>query len=107
MSAQSIAISPHYQKLVFKQQTITASAVAFTAIAASDNMAKAENIFVQAKSTNSGPITIGNSSVTAGGAGIELAPGANANLPAFTAGFWYAIGTLNDKLNITYQAVAE
>lgn len=105
MSAQLLAISPHYKAVTPKQQSVTTTAAQIPQLAATDAVkGTPDNIFVQALSTNTGIITISNTaSVTAGGAGIELPAGANINLPTHNAGEWYAIASAGtQKLNVTY-----
>lgn len=108
--AKNISLAPHYKYNVFKQQTVTTSAVVITSLSSSDVIkGRPENIFVQALSTNTSPIYIANSSgVTAAGASIELVAGANLNLPAHDFANWYVICTSgSQKLNIVYQANVE
>ncbi len=107
MSAQTIAIPSHYKNIVIKRQVVSTTATVLTALSPTADVVKGrpENIFVQALSTNSGPITIGNSAVTAGGAGIELVAGANVNLPSNQIGFWFVVcASGTQQLNISYQS---
>ena len=105
MSAQVIAVPSHYKYIVTKQQTVTASSVALTQLAGTDVIkGRPDNIFVQALSGNVGKIYLNNGTATVGGAGIELAAGANVNLPSSDPTVWQVIGTLSDKLNIIYQS---
>lgn len=103
MSAQILSIPSHYKNLVFKQQTVTTSESALTPLVpVTDIIKKPENILVQALSTNTAPIYLAGTGVTAGGAAIELAAGANINLPSNDQA-WFAIATSgSQKLNIIY-----
>jgi hypothetical protein len=107
MSAQTIAIPSHYKNNVIKRQVVNTTATVLTALVPVTDAitGRPENIFVQALSTNSGPITLGNSAVTAGGAGIELVAGANVNLPSNEIGFWFVVcASGTQQLNIVYQS---
>lgn len=102
MAAQGIAIPAHYEFLTFKQQTVGTSEAALTPLALTDAVKKAENIFVQAAASNTGKIYLAQTGLTAGGAAIELAAGANLNLPSNDVA-WFAIAdAANQKLNIVY-----
>lgn len=106
MSAQTISISPNYKYLDIHQISVTSTEQAFPAFTV-DNPVKGrcESIFVQALSTNTGTITLNETGVVSGGAGIELPAGANAILPLNDRGFWYAIASSGtQKLNIIYQS---
>lgn len=105
MSMLTIAIPSHYSQIVTKQQTVSASSTVLTALAASDAIkGRPDNIFVQALAANTGKVYINLGTATIGGAGIELVPGSNINLPGNLVSSWQVIGTASDKLNIIYQA---
>lgn len=107
MSALNLTVGSKFKNNVIKRQSVTTSAVVLTALAASDSIkGEPEQIFVQALSTNSGPITIGASGVTAGGAGIELVAGANTVLPSHTISDWFVIAGATQALNIIYSSKA-
>ena len=103
MAAQVLSIPAHYENLVIKQQTVTTTQAALTPlVVVTDAIKKPENILVQALSTNTAPIYIGATGLTAGGAAIELAAGANINLPSNDFA-WFVIATSgSQKLNIIY-----
>lgn len=106
MSALNLVTSGKYKNNTIKQQTVTTSAVALTALAAGDAV-KGEpgQIFVQALSTNAVPVYIGGSDVTAAGASIELVAGANTVLPSHTIADWYCICASGaPKINIVYSS---
>lgn len=92
-----------------KQQTVGNTASPLDPIVLGDAVKVPENILVQALSTNVGSITIGfDSGVTAGGAGIELPPGANVNLPTNRYQDVYVISAAGGELlNIIYSQGAE
>ena len=105
--SQTIAIPSHYTNLVIKQQTVTITATALTALVVPTDViqGRPDNIFIQAPATNTGAITLGKSGVTAGGAGIELVAGANMNLPSNDISSWFVIvASGTQKLNIVYQS---
>lgn len=105
MSVHTIAIPAHYKNITMKQQTVSATSTALTPPALGDAVYKRpDNIFVQALAANSGKVYLGIGTTVAGAAGIELAPGANVNLPSNDPLVWQVIGTASDKLNITYQS---
>lgn len=106
MSAQTIAIPPNYKIVEMQQMSVTTTRAVLVAYSASGPFkGRCESIFIQAMSTNSGTITVGNSAVTSGGAGIELVAGGNITLPCNDRGFWYVIAsTGTQKLNVIYQA---
>jgi phosphoserine phosphatase len=108
MSALALTVSSKFKNNVIKQQTCTTSAVVLTALASTDAIiGEPEQIFVQALSTNSVPIYIGGSGVTAAGASIELVAGANTVLPSHRIADWYIIcASGSPKLNIVYSAKA-
>lgn len=108
MSALSLTIGAKFKKNVIKQQTVGGTAAALTPLALTDSVKTPEQIFVQAPSTNTGRITIGFVGVTAGGAGIELAAGANTVLPSHNVADWYVIASAaGQALNIIYSCGAE
>jgi hypothetical protein len=100
-------VSSKFKFNTFKQQTIGAANAQITQPVGGDDVGtrRLHNIFVQALSTNTGKITIKNKNdVTAGGAGIELAAGANYNLPSNNSAEWYIIGSAASQvLNILYS----
>lgn len=101
-----IVSTAHYKNVQFSQLTVGTTQVAFPAV--NTTVLTPENIFVQAPTTNSGNITIGYTGVTNGGAGIQLAPGANMNLPMRTATGLFAIASgAGQLLNISYQSGVE
>ncbi len=108
MAAIVLSVPAHYQKIIFKQQTVGTSEVQITQLALpSDAFAKAENVLLQALSTNTGIITVGKTGVTNGGAGIEMVAGANISLPTHMLSEIYLIASgAGQKLNITYMTAA-
>ena len=108
MAAQTIAISAHYRVVDLQQLTgVGGTAVALPTPTASlvtpKLNARPDNIFVQAPVGNTQNITIGKTGVASGGAGIELAPGANTNLPSNDYTYWQVIAAgAGQKLNVVY-----
>lgn len=103
MSAQTLAVSQHYKNIILKQQTVgTSQAALTTLVKGTDAFVKPENILVQALASNTGKIYIGLTGVTAGGAAIELAAGANINLPSNDAAWFVISDAASQKLNIIY-----
>jgi len=94
-----------FAKNTSKQQTVANTASALEPLVLGDAVIKPENIMVQALSTNAAPVTIGfDSSVVAGGAGIELPAGANVNLPSNRFLEIYVISAAGGELlNIIYS----
>jgi hypothetical protein len=108
MAALNLTVSSKFKNNTIKQQTVGGTAAVLSPLVLGDAVKNAEQIFVQAPSTNSGRITIGTSSgVTAGGAGIELVAGANTVLPSHISTDWYIIGSAAGQvLNIMYSSGA-
>ena len=108
MAALNLTVASKFKNNTIKQQTVGGTAVVLSPLVLGDAVKNAEQIFVQALSTNTGRITIGTSgSVTAGGAGIELVAGANMVLPSHTSTDWYVIGSgAGQVLNIVYSSGA-
>lgn len=103
MAAQVLSVPAHYEFLAIKQQTVTTSQAALSPLVPlTDGIKKAENILVQALSTNTSPIYIGATGLSAAGAAIELTAGSNINLPSNDFA-WFVIATAgSQKLNIIY-----
>lgn len=101
---QNLVSAAHYSVIVHKQQTVGTSSAPLTPLSTpTDPMKMPEQIFVQALSTNTASIFIGDSTVAAGGAGLELPPGANLSLPSNIPSRWHVISaSAAQKLNITY-----
>lgn len=108
MAGLNLTVSSKFKNNTIKQQTVGGTAAALSPLVLGDAVKNAEQIFVQALSTNTGRITIGTSSgVTAGGAGIELVAGANTVLPSHISTDWYIIGSAAGQvLNIVYSSGA-
>jgi len=108
MAGLNLTVSSKFKNNTTKQQTVNGTAAVLSPLVLGDAVKNAEQIFVQALSTNSGRITIGTSSgVTAGGAGIELVAGANTVLPSHISTDWYIIGSAAGQvLNIMYSSGA-
>jgi hypothetical protein len=103
MAALNLVTTQHYKNVQFSQLTVGTTEVAFPAVNAT--VVKPENIFVQAPTTNTGNITIGYTGLSSGGAGIQLAPGANMNLPLLDTSVLYAIASgAGQALNVSYQS---
>ena len=104
--SQTISIPAHYKNITDKQMTISGTSTVITQLTpVTDNVkGRPENIFVQALAGNTGKVYLRQGTATVGGSGLELAPGANINLPSNDATTWQAIGTASDKLNIVYMS---
>lgn len=111
----SMTVSPHYKKVIIKQQAVTTSSVIMTQLAVSDiitaglnsqanSVPMPDNIYIQAAPGNSGTVTVMpvNPAVSLG-AGYILSAGVGVNLPTRTASEWYVIGSAAGVLNIHYQ----
>lgn len=111
MNTLATAVPAKYKYNTMIQQSIGASSTQITQPQSSDEVGlmPLDNIFVQAPTTNTGKITLRNKSpVTDGGAGVELAPGANYNLPDKNPANWYIIASAaSQKFNIVYSRVVE
>lgn len=108
MAGLNLTVGSKFKNNTIKQQTVGGTAAALSPLVLGDAVKNAEQIFVQALSTNTGRITIGTSAgVTAGGAGIELVAGANTVLPSHESTDWYIIGSAAGQvLNIVYSSEA-
>ncbi|NDC25666.1 MAG: hypothetical protein EBZ49_16265 [Proteobacteria bacterium] len=108
MAGLNFTVGSRFRQNTIKQQTANGTAAVLSPLVLGDAVKNAEQIFVQALSTNTGRITIGtSSSVTAGGAGIELVAGANTVLPSHISTDWYVIASAAGQvLNIVYSSGA-
>lgn len=104
-----ISAMAKYENNTSKQQAVSGVAAVISPPVLGDAVKKPENIFVQAVSANAGNVTIGfDSSVTAGGAGIELPPGATLNLASLRYESIYVIGPdTGEMINIVYSEGVE
>lgn len=95
MGAQTLSLIPHFKSTVIKQQTISGTSAAFTALTIADITAasppinanngiipRPDNIYVYALPGNSGTITIMQAATaTSLGAGFILSAGQGVSLP--------------------------